>query len=88
MQVNTLLFTAFMAAMVQPGLACTISQDCCWGGNDAGLNGCENQHTIDKAETCTSAPYVADYCRNNGVTRFQCDADCCSISGKVGRGCP
>ncbi|KAH9207597.1 hypothetical protein DL95DRAFT_468528 [Leptodontidium sp. 2 PMI_412] len=87
MQFNTLLVTAFMAAFVQTGLACSAGQDCCWGGKDNGLSGCENQHRMDP-DACGTAPYIADMCRNQGVTAAQCDADCCSISGKIGRACP
>ncbi|XMA14722.1 hypothetical protein WAI453_007513 [Rhynchosporium graminicola] len=86
MQVSSLFAKAIMALFVQSGAACTISQDCCWGGNDAGLNGCENQH--HPADKCHTAAYEADFCFRNGVTVQDCDADCCSISTKWGRVCP
>ena len=61
------------------------SRDCCYGGKDGGLAGCEAQIY---AENCGQPAYRAAMCFNNGVKASECDADCCSIKDKVGRGCP
>ncbi|KAL2065191.1 hypothetical protein VTL71DRAFT_2860 [Oculimacula yallundae] len=91
MQFTTLLFSAFVTLAVaqigEPGNnpRCHAGVDCCYGGHDGGLAGCEGQVYVDN---CAQPNYRAAMCFNHGVTAAQCDADCCSISGKVGIGCP
>ncbi|KAF2763758.1 hypothetical protein EJ03DRAFT_57417 [Teratosphaeria nubilosa] len=78
-------------AMLPLASACSLEQDCCWGGvsSDAyvyGDAGCRNQH---RKHSCANNPVLkSQACGNNGVSEQECNADCCSITLKVGRGCP
>lgn len=51
-------------------LQCSKSQDCCWGGSDAGLNGCESQHNrvigAIGLGPCDKPEYVADWANVRG----------------------
>ncbi|KAF7911484.1 uncharacterized protein EAF01_002991 [Botrytis porri] len=78
-----------LLAFGQSVRACTRSEDCCWGGSDGGESGCNGQHSgWPWANPCHRDSYKADFCKNNGVSHYLCDADCCTISTQKGRPCP
>ncbi|KAB2570946.1 Cytochrome P450 [Lasiodiplodia theobromae] len=73
-----------MLSMAAMGLACSSEQDCCWSTKEA----CYRQHGITTSSRCEKASYEDDLCYNHGVYLVDCDADCCSISKKIGIACP
>ncbi|KAK7553788.1 hypothetical protein BKA81DRAFT_359501 [Phyllosticta paracitricarpa] len=79
MKFITSLLTLALASMA---LACSEEQDCCWSSEEA----CYRQHGI--SWVCEKQSYKDDFCYNRGVYLKDCDADCCSISKKIGIPCP
>ncbi|KAK2020913.1 hypothetical protein LX32DRAFT_733751 [Colletotrichum zoysiae] len=62
---------------------CGRTPDCCWKDIDA----CEKKiggRCFPGARFFTEQGH---FCEDNGVTLEQCDADCCSVSQKIGIGC-
>ncbi|KAK7518425.1 uncharacterized protein IWZ02DRAFT_456562 [Phyllosticta citriasiana] len=79
MKFITSLLTLTLASMA---LACSEEQDCCWSSEEA----CYRQHGL--SWVCEKQSYKDDFCYNRGVYLKDCDADCCSISKKIGIPCP
>ncbi|KAI8938158.1 hypothetical protein NX059_005824 [Plenodomus lindquistii] len=61
---------------------CTAENDCCFSTKGA----CERQSAI-YIEQYVVCPRLK-YCPDLGVPLTSCNADCCSIRTKGGRGCP
>ncbi|KAB2573262.1 hypothetical protein BFW01_g1956 [Lasiodiplodia theobromae] len=90
----TALFTFLLlgAASANPVLEarqkdgeCTEKYNCCYSSRDA----C-NRQLGGWANFLTAQMYcpLHKYCIDYGITRKQCNADCCDIKTGWGRGCP
>ncbi|RDW85560.1 hypothetical protein BP5796_03885 [Coleophoma crateriformis] len=60
---------------------CKAANDCCFST----INACRRQASVLEANVICR---ILDFCPSMGVSFADCNADCCSISRKAGRGCP
>ncbi|KAK1975705.1 hypothetical protein LZ30DRAFT_736645 [Colletotrichum cereale] len=60
--------------------------DCCWRDMDACIN---KLNSIECQGAPSYPPTQTDnFCKVNNVTLEECNADCCSVSQKIGIACP
>ncbi|KAF6812268.1 hypothetical protein CPLU01_05831 [Colletotrichum plurivorum] len=62
----------------------SIDMNCCWGGA-AGEDACFRQQ---KSINCGNGIEQANFCKNIGIDRTRCDADCCDPRTGWGKPCP
>ncbi|KAK1585014.1 uncharacterized protein LY79DRAFT_277241 [Colletotrichum navitas] len=62
---------------------CGSTPDCCWKD----LEACEKKLGGRCFAGARFQTEKGHFCQDNNVTLAQCDADCCSVSRKVGIGC-
>ncbi|GJC81424.1 hypothetical protein ColTof4_03216 [Colletotrichum tofieldiae] len=62
----------------------SIDMNCCWGGT-AGEDACFRQQ---KSINCGNGIEQANFCKNIGIDRTRCDADCCDPRTGWGKACP
>ncbi|KAF6813534.1 hypothetical protein CSOJ01_04556 [Colletotrichum sojae] len=82
MQFNFAILALFAAVASPVTATCDATNDCCISTRGA----CRRQ-SKDWTEKYIACPMIK-LCPDEGVSWKQCNADCCSLSTKAGRGCP
>ncbi|KAJ4417919.1 hypothetical protein N0V82_005876 [Gnomoniopsis sp. IMI 355080] len=87
MQISKTLFvvvgfasTAFAACPMAPG---NTDPNCCWGGS-TGEDACLRQAG---GVACSNGADKENFCVNMGITKAECNADCCDTRTRKGKPC-
>ncbi|EOA83048.1 uncharacterized protein SETTUDRAFT_23023 [Exserohilum turcica Et28A] len=64
--------------------SCYAGVDCCYSSSTA----CYRQNIWPAGYINCNVNGASTWCSDVGITKAQCDADCCSVSTGYGRSCP